>query len=167
MLKNILILMLFFFIGCNLNSSETSVVQVDPQVKIIAESMKTVKKEDCLIMYKQFSGLSEYLKNSGKNIDTTPKVWALISGFQTQYGWQRETYKEYTDSVEKYLAEKKYQIPRKILSDDDPSANEMVNYPISAEVVIEVKNLTRSELISDMQVLADSAKLALQNMESK
>lgn len=151
MRKILLLLTISLFIGCNLNSSQPSKVEVDTNVASIAQSMKDVKKEDCLIMYKQFSGLSEYLKNAGKNVDSTPKVWALISGFQSQYNWKRETYKEYTDSVEKFLLDKEYKKPKKLVS------------------LVSDKNteIEKSQVIKDMQILADAARLALESKNDK
>lgn len=123
------------------------VASADPDVQVIVDSMHDMSKADCEVMRKLFVGLEQYLPN-GKRLDTTPKVFKLIQDVQDDYGYGKGKYVAYTDAVEKYLKGKGYDMPHKIV-DGTPAENE----------------ITRAQLVSDIKVLADAAKIKMNEVK--
>ena len=128
-------------------SPQTKVVVDDSAVKLIADSMKDVSKEDAIVMRKLFVGIEQYLP-VGKKLDTTLKVFTLIKTVQEDYGYSKGKYVVYTDAVEKYLKDKGYAKPKKIV-DGDPKENEVA----------------RSVVVADLKVLADAARSHLESKQ--
>lgn len=146
MYRILCISVLCFSIGCIPTNNNLPSAELSTQAKVVSESMSDVSKDDCEIMFKQFTGLAEYLTHSGKNITTTPQVFELIKKFQTDYGWSREKYTKYTDAVEKYLTDKNYKLPKKLV---DSVSDDKVE-------------ILRSQVILDIKELGTAAKLALE-----
>ena len=138
------------FCGCALPTIEIgptqvkNVVVVDANVKVIADSMKDVSKEDAIVMRKLFVGIEQYLP-VGKKLDTTLKVFTLIKTVQEDYGYSKGKYVVYTDAVEKYLKDKGYAKPKKIV-EGSPQENE----------------IARETVVDDLKVLADAARSHLE-----
>lgn len=129
---------LIFLAGCV--NTPTVIQSVSPDVQSISQSMSKMDKRDIEIVYKQFSGLAQYLEyTSAKKVDSTPKLFKVINDFQNDYGYTKGKYVEYTDSVEKFLLKNEYKLPKKI---DSTNLN---------------------KVITDMKVLADAAKLAMKD----
>lgn len=127
-------------------------VELSKDAKDIAASMKMVDADKCALMYKQFAGLSDYMKNAGQKVDSTPKLFKMIDTFQTDYSYTKEGNKEYTDAVEKFLKDKGYMTPKKIVDVVKPEATNEV---------------LRDQVVADMKTLADAAKAALESKNAK
>lgn len=119
MLKKLGSILILFITGCGpiqINDIKTSTAEVS----FIYDSMKidNVSKEDAEILYKNFIGLVMYLPHS-KKLDSTQKVMQIIQDFQIEYGYERGKYKNFTNSVEKYLTECGYKKPLRISKESD------------------------------------------------
>ena len=145
-----IIFFLLIICGCD-KVSITKPVELTKEVKEISSAMQHVDSDKCALMYKQFAGLSEYMKHSGKKVDTTPKVFKLIDGFQTDYSYTREGNKEYTDAVETFLKSRGYLKPKKVVD----------------SVIDTEKEVARDTVVADMKMLAEAAKVALENKSVK
>lgn len=144
-----------FLIGCTPNIKwETSidtnrvVATTEDYNKDVAASMNDMSKEDVTLVYKQFSGLSNYMSNAGKKVDSTLKLFSLIDGFQEDYNYVRGKNVAFADALEKYLKEKGYEDPKNIV--------------LKANLKDETKEIAREKIISDMQNLANAAKVSLE-----
>lgn len=146
-------LILIVLSGCNLkvnNTDNKTIVNKEVSVESsnISKSMSGISEENCKLMYKQFMGLSLYLKNSNSRLSTTNDILKTISEFQKDYGYTISN-SEYTDAVELYLIKKGYpkegSSPKKIVEIVSDTSTEK----------------SKSEVISDMEELAIAAKLAI------
>ena len=89
--------------------------------KTVAKLLNNVHEEfvniqdegDRALIYKLFSGSSEYLKHSVSLSDTS-QFDSILGRVQTSYGWNRESYPEFTQAVSDYLAAAGYDTPRKL-----------------------------------------------------
>jgi len=77
------------------------------------EFVKIESPEDKILIYKLFSGSAEYLKNSVSLKDTS-QFDPILSRVQTSYGWNRESYPDFTQAVSDYLIAVGYDEPRKL-----------------------------------------------------
>lgn len=152
----IIVLSLCLLSGCKIKEdlpvitpgpSASSAPAVDRDVQAIADSMSEVTKKDAELMYIQFSGLVAYLGRTEK-ITTMKQFNGLFERFQTDYGYTREKYPEYSDAVEKFLIKRGYE-----------------KYQTITEGRTKGTALSRQQLIADMQVLADAAKMTLDNYQ--
>lgn len=109
---------------------------------VITESMTDVSISDSEVLYKIFSGLSYFMKNAGKSIDTTPKLFKLIEDVQKEYDYKREKYVKFSYSVAKYLETNGYKQPKNIID----------------IVTDDKKEIAREKVVTDMQSLADAIK---------
>lgn len=138
------------FVGCDVlkvKNEDVLVaksVAVSSDVQVITDSMKSVSKDDAKLMYMQFGGLVEYMTHT-KNVTTTKELVQLIAEFQTDYGYTREKYTEYTDAVEAFLMKQGYKQPKTIV-----------------DVASEENQVARSKVIADIKVIADAAKLVME-----
>jgi len=158
-------ILLAFISGCDVldkltvSTKPSTKVEYSTEVKEMAKSMTGVDKDICILARKQFAGLAEYLQNSGKSIDTTPKVFKLIDSFQKDYSYTREGNKEYSDAIQNFLLKHGYLNPMMVV-------NELSVPPKMIKVndsgVERPAEITRATIITDMRTLADAAKLALE-----
>lgn len=149
MIKYRLYLFALLFIstcGCNIqNTPKTEVVAIDPIVQTIADSMSEVSKEDAALMYKQFAGLSQYMQHT-KKITTIKEFNGLFIRFETDYGYTAGKYPSYTKAVKEFLTTQGYTTSNLIV-DSDTTAD---------------KQLSRTQVIKDMQTIADAAKVVME-----
>ncbi len=151
----ILFFLCFSITGCGLNINmkytpvSTSTVYVVPEdTKAVYDGMSKMPDDVLIIVYKQFSGMSEYLKNAGQKVDNTVKVFKMIEEFQVDYTYPRGEYVDFRAAIKTYL--KKYEDPKVMVK--------------KVDLKDETKEIAREYVISDMQNLANAAKL---NLESR
>lgn len=145
-MKKIFYLVPFILIfGCGQVSVSTTVENVDPQVTVIATSMKDVSVADADKIYKIFSGLALYIEQTQK-IDTTTKVNRLVLEMEKDFGYDKGTYKDFSDAVKKFL------------TDNEGATN---NVKKLVDTVIDgTKERSRSEVVKELRVIAQSAFIA-------
>lgn len=97
------------------SKDKVEIVVSDVEGKII-DSLKDASKEDCILIYKIFSGCASYVEKSTK-LSTTLEVFKLIGTVEKDYGWNNEKYKDLTDVIEKDLTEKGFQKPQELTSE--------------------------------------------------
>ena len=159
------LVLLFCTVGCdrivvNAPRGNTEVVKVESVANsTIYDAMVAdkVSKEDAEVIYKNFVGLVNYMPHS-KKLDNTVKVFQLMKEFQTEYGHERGVYKSFTDAVEKYLIDAGYKQPKRIV--DKLSE---VTLPNLSD--IQTKEVSRSQVIADMKVIADSVEKYLRGLK--
>jgi len=81
--------------------------------KVHEEFVKIESEEDKVIIYKLFSGSAEYLNNS-VSLEDTSQFDPILGRAQTSYGWNRESYPDFTQSVSDYLVVVGYDESRKL-----------------------------------------------------
>lgn len=86
--------------------------------KVKDEFNKIESESDKLLIYKLFSGASEYL-SVAKSLESTSQFDPIIGKVQTSYGWNREKYPDFTTAVSDYLVSVKYDEPKPLSSDED------------------------------------------------
>lgn len=129
-IKNIplkLLLMMAFFVGCEKpvdknvdqeeSSSESDFVMTKTLKRVKAEydSMRDKDKEN---IYKQFSGSYLFLKTN-KSVKKTSDFDPILGRVQSDYGWNREKYPEFTEAVSDFLLEQGYDEPKVLDNDED------------------------------------------------
>lgn len=127
-----------------------AITSYSEDAKTIADSMKNISKDDAELMYMQFSGLAQYMSHT-KKIKTTAELNKIFGSFQQDYGYSREKYKAYSDAVEAFFLKNGYQETKNIVDN----------------VADSTKEISRSQVIEDMKILGDAAKLALENINAK
>lgn len=141
-------------------------VEVSKDAIDIAVAMKDVDADKCTIMYKQFAGLSGYMKSAGKSVDTTEKLFKLISAFQKDYQYNG-TSKDYTDAVEAFLMKQEYKYPMKIVDKvSDPVVVQVVELKDGTKSTVPAE-VARDKIVSDMRILADAARIAIGKKNAK
>ena len=89
------------------------------KIEVVKEKFSQITdEEDKVLIYKLFSGASEYLKNA-KKLENTSQFDPILGRVQSSYGWAREKYPDFTDAVSEFLIESGYDEPRKLDSDED------------------------------------------------
>jgi hypothetical protein len=130
-------------------------------VTVLLNSMKNVDEATCILAYKQFNGLADYIQAT-KKVDNVLKLMKMIEDFQKDYGYTREKFVTYTDAVEAFLKKGGYGYPMKIVDNPDPT------HTISIEGGSTVPGeIARDKVISDMRVLANAAKLSIEQKHAK
>lgn len=81
-------------------------VEFTPSLNAVVEQARPLVQSEKDFAFKQFSGMSEYIKSS--NIPDSTKIDKLLDRMQGDYGWTREKHPEFTDAVSIYLKEKGY-----------------------------------------------------------
>ena len=81
--------------------------------KVHDEFVKIEDENDKTLIYKLFSGSAEYLKHSVSLSDTS-QFDPILGRVQTSYGWNRESYPDFTQAVSDYLVAAGYDEPRKL-----------------------------------------------------
>ena len=86
----------------NLNKpfGDSGVVQDELSLKI-CDSLNGVNQQDCRELYTQCKGFSEYTKVT--KLKTTGELFQLIGKVQNDFGWTKESCKEFTNIVEHEL----------------------------------------------------------------
>ena len=82
------------------------------------EFLKIESEEDRVLIYKLLSGGAEYLKNA-KSLKNTRQFDPILARVQSSYGWNRESYPEFTDAISDYLKKAGYEEPRSLESKED------------------------------------------------
>jgi hypothetical protein len=152
----IIFFLCFSFIGCGLNIKPANTVQstvyvVPEDTKLVYNGMTTLPDDVLVIVYKQFCGMSEYMRHAGKDVDNTVKVFKMIDSFQTDYSYPRGKYVDFARPLKVYLT--KYEDPKVIVN--------------KADLKDDTKEIAREYIISDMQNLANAAKLNLESRNAK
>jgi len=146
-------IIIVLLMGCNVKPSEhnnkqpavvKAVKKVDKDVQSIVDAMNDVSKSDTELMYMQFGGLALYLQNTDK-ITTVKELNQIFARFQTDYGYKREKYKDYSDAVQGFFEGRGYKKFETITSGKTRGSA-----------------ISRDQVISDLQVLADAAKASLE-----
>lgn len=166
------ILFSFAIIGCEHHfeikftpKAQSNVIVVKDTINdsdVIFNSMKDVDEATCILAYKQFNGLADYLQAT-KKIDSVLKLMKVIEDFQKDYGYTREKYVAYTDAVEAFLKKGGYGYPMKIV--DSPDSSHVIVIDNKGTTV--PGEIARDKVISDMRVLANAAKLAIEQKHAK
>ena len=81
--------------------------------KVNAEFVKIENEEDRALIYKLLSGGAEYLNNATSLVDTS-QFDPILGRVQSSYGWNRESYPDFTQAVSDYLVGAGYDEPRKL-----------------------------------------------------
>lgn len=152
---SIIALILFAFSGCgklDVYISPETVNRVVAQsvttneVKDVKDAMSNLSKEEATILYKQYSGLAEFLENTNK-LNNTLEVESVADGFQTTYKFQI-TDKKWLDFVEKWFDSRGW--GTKVIVD---------------KVEDETKEISRFQIIADFRILAEGAKSHLETKD--
>lgn len=166
----------FAIIGCDANHHFNFEVKFTPntakQVVVIKDagvddttllcnSMKDVDEATCVLAYKQFNGLADYLQAT-KKVDNVLKIMRMVEDFQKDYGYTREKFVAYTNAVESFLKKSGYSYPMKIV--DTPDVTHVITIDGGSTVPGEI---ARDKVISDMRILANAAKLAIEQKHAK
>lgn len=149
-MKKFLCFTALFIAGCSPVVVPVSSVVVDPAVAVISASMDSVEKQDADKLYTIFSGLSLYVSQTEK-VDTTLKVVQLCGLVETDFNYSKGKYTVFTDAVEKFLSDKGYKKVKKIV----------------AIVTDDTKEMARSSIVSDLNVIAQAAKSIRDRVEKK
>ena len=110
----------------NVSAEESDSKDSEDRESLVLAKLDTVRQEyskiddesDRVLIYKLFSGASEYLKHS-KHLDNTSQFDPILGRVQSSYGWAREKYPEFTTAVSEYLVEAGYDEPRKLETQED------------------------------------------------
>lgn len=155
-LKQLKYLVLFFpliltscdFIKVKDNSVITPNHPISIDTKLIADSMGDVSKDDAKFLYMQFAGIANFMTHTDKISDTAALI-KLIDDVQSNYRYTKEKYKNYTDTVETFLLKRGYKDIKNIV----PIVND------------NTKEIQRLQVINDIQILADAAKIAMEKSD--
>lgn len=89
---------------------------------LVKEEFRGIEsKDDKMLIYKLFAGSADYLTNV-KTLTQTSQFDPILGRVQSSYGWDREKYPKFTDAVEVYLKEVKYDEPKKLSSKEEIGA---------------------------------------------
>jgi hypothetical protein len=146
-------LLLFFpliFIGCDYINVEVKLPkkpQIEEVTKVevvpeIVEEFKSTDKSDLEILYKQYSGVAEYLTNAGREIDSTAKLLKVRQQFLSDYSYKSKGYK----SVGNFLTKQGH------------DENKQIVLGTPGE-----KEISREQIIEDYRRVAESIRLASSN----
>lgn len=151
---------LVFLPGCLLNNIDTSKIKLpnltnsavenkvaDPRGVIpkLVTSLKDAPKEDCVTLYKLYSGVAMYIEKSS-GVSTTTQVVALASDVAKDYGWVAGKYPDFKAIVKADLESQTF---------DDKGEVKNLSKPV------ELTNLAaKSILIESYKVYAEAAKVA-------
>jgi hypothetical protein len=86
---------------------ETAEKKVDDN---IVKELSQADKKDVEFLYKQYVGLSEYLKNSGSGLNTTADLQNVISEFQKSYEYSPKGFASITSFLSLQIGDKPKQI---------------------------------------------------------
>ena len=127
-LRNIVVFLLMinfsFIIGCNrpnpnsYSESAESEFVMTKSLKRIKSEYENLRDKDKEIIYKQFSGAYLFLKTN-KSIKKTSDFDPILGKVQSDYGWNREKYPEFTEAVSDFLVEQGYDEPKTLDNDSD------------------------------------------------
>lgn len=120
-----LLLMSVFIIGCEKPANKNVDQEESESDFVMTKTLKRVKAEYDLMrdsdkedIYKQFSGSYLFLKTN-KSIKKTSDFDPILGRVQSDYGWNREKYPEFTEAVSDFLLEQGYDEPKVLDNDDD------------------------------------------------
>lgn len=137
--------------GCKIpDNDDEEKVDKNKVAQDIARAMKSMSREDMEIAYKQFKGLADYMEHTEK-VTTTEELNGVVTRFQEDYGYTREKYRTYSDKVERFLKDEGYGDATNIVTSKKRGS----------------KDLLRSDVIDDMNTLAEAAKIALETKSKK
>ncbi len=104
------------------NSGGESIDEVDKSKLLLdnvrKEYLKIKSEDDRELIYKLLSGGAEYLKHA-VSLTSTRQFDPILARVQSSYGWDRDTYPDFTDAVSEYLKHSGYEEPRSLESKDD------------------------------------------------
>ena len=106
----------------------------DSLKKVRLEFLK-MEKADQDSVYKQFSGSALFLKNN-KVLKSTDKFDPIFGRVQSDFGWNREKYPDFTTAVSEFLKEQGYEQPRML----DSETNRTWFYNIFYSISMSLKN---------------------------
>lgn len=130
-MKKFLGCLLLVSVGCgiypNIDSCKIPVGAVSPQSELsskVQSALNSADKNDCILIYSQLKGMSEYIKITSRT-KTTGELFSLLTKVQEDLGWTREKYIKFTDLIESELKARGFADNKKI--DNDVRAN-LVNF---------------------------------------
>lgn len=113
-----------FFAGCTRPDRPEEPNQVSTEDFIMTETLKSVNEEfkklddkDKDLIVKQFTGAYFFLENNSV-MKSSSDFDPILSRVQSDFGWDREKYPEFTTAVSKYLVEQGYDDPRQLTGSD-------------------------------------------------
>lgn len=152
--RTLLQILLLSSVGC-VQAPEETWVPVNPtDSRVLAESLQDVDVRDLEVLYKQYSGLSSYMRNANKSIDSTLSLEKTISRFQSDYSYTPGRYPRFSEAFEKYMSSRGYNT-----GDTSKSIVDRVSDP--------EKEIAKTKVIEDMQTVADGIRLAIENKNAK
>lgn len=116
----LIIALLVGFVGYQQTApAEPQVVASSSELDQVSKAFSEIQsKEDKVLIYKLFSGSAEYLKNC-KSLRATQQFDPILGRVQSSYGWNREKYPAFTDSVSAYLVAAGYNVPKPLTTDQE------------------------------------------------
>lgn len=138
---------LLLFSGCSdIQSTMNKIVVKSVQNKEaedIASAMSELSDSDVTILYKQYIGVAEFMKNTDY-VKSTQKLDEVFGTFPGIYKFSTDN-KKWLDFIEKWFDSHNY------------STNKLVVESVSDET----KEISKKQVIADFQILAEGAKLRL------
>jgi hypothetical protein len=138
----ILIMASCLFLGCQRPSVNVEKPSNPVNTFVMTDSLKKVRleflkmeKADQDSVYKQFSGSALFLKNN-KVLKSTDKFDPIFGRVQSDFGWNREKYPDFTTAVSEFLKEQGYEQPRML----DSETNRTWFYNIFYSISMSLKN---------------------------
>lgn len=141
------------FLTCVLGCSGTIDPNYSEDAQTLAKAMEEVSENDLEIIYKQFSGLAQCLENCPNCLKDTLQVEEVIGRFQEDYGYSAGEYEDFADAFIELMEENGFK-------QGEESRN------IVDKVKDSDKEVSRSDFIEVLQIVADGAKLALENKDA-
>mgnify|MGYP007029110396 CR=1 FL=1 len=115
----LIIALLVGFVGYQQTApAEPQVVASSSELDQVSKAFSEIQsKEDKVLIYKLFSGSAEYL--NCKSLQATQQFDPILGRVQSSYGWNREKYPAFTDSVSAYLVAAGYNVPKPLTTDQE------------------------------------------------
>ena len=138
---------LLLFSGCADITKQVNTVIVqsvnDKEAKDIANAMSELSDADVKILYKQYTGIAEFVDNTNyvKNTKTIDNIIGVFPGI---YNFSTSNEK-WLNFIEKWLDSRNYS-----------------NKTIVESVSDETKEISKKQVIADFRILAEGAKLRLE-----
>lgn len=115
----------------------------------IASAMSELSDTDVTVLYKQYIGVCEFMKNTNY-IKSTQKLDEVFGTFPGIYNFSTDN-KKWLDFIEKWFDSRNY------------STNKLVVESVSDEK----KEISKKQVIADFQILAEGAKLRLDQINGR
>lgn len=122
--------------------------------RVLSEAMSEVPTEKLRIIYVQYSGIVEYMRNANNSFKDTLAVEEAIQRFHSDYGYTSSEFPTLSEKFEEFLTSKG------LLNGED-----------SKEIVTNVSDpntqISRAKLIEIMETVSDAARLTMDSKNAK